>query len=170
MITFSDDINLEFCFNCHSSRSAITDAIKRTVRRGGATYTYNAVKCACDEILQPSCGLPSDSDVDVILLTDGRNNGPCRSRLASQIQCLHSRPKTNTYAIGISDYAREAVQQLEDPADSQRPSIFNVADFDELKQFNVLLQQLLTLRDDSGNLLNTCAHIQAGPGGCYNTP
>ena len=54
MMTYSDEINLEFCFNCYTDRRDIFNAIRRVQYRGGQTHTTDATKCACQTMLTPS--------------------------------------------------------------------------------------------------------------------
>ena len=100
MITYGSDINLEFCFNCHTDRCGIFEAITRVRYRGRLTHTTDATKCACQTLLTEECGLPRGSftlSIDVVYLTDGKHNGPCSSNLKIKVKCFHSRPNINTY-------------------------------------------------------------------------
>ena len=159
MMTYSDDINLEFCFNCHTDRRDIFNAIKRVQYRGGLTHTTDATKCACDTLLTPACGLPdgrTTSNIDIVYLTDGGHNGPCRSNLAKEVQCLHNQRNINTYAIAVGRRALASVQALENPHDRSDSHVFNVDDLDDLQEvFNQILQ-ILSIKGPDGNPIFTC--------------
>ena len=151
VITYDNWINLEFCFNCYDTRSEIFDAINRIqYRRGGATHTTNAVKCACD-ILQTKCNLPKGiktPNIDVVILTDGRHNGPCQSKLSQEIKCLKTDrngeklDNIKTYAIGIGRANIEAVAQLRQ--NPEEDYIFDVPDFDTLKGLFDIIEYLMS--------------------------
>ena len=140
VITYDSWINLEFCFDCYDTRSEIFDAINRIQhRRRGATHTTVAIKCACD-ILRTKCNLTdgiNTPNIDVVVLTDGRHNGPCQSKLSQEIKCLttdkdgNKRHNIKTYAIGIGRDKIEAVQQLR--LNPGQDFIFDVPNFESLQ-------------------------------------
>ena len=166
MITYSHDINLEFCFNCHTDRRDILNAIKRVQYRGGTTHTTDATKCACQTMLTNKCGLPHGDvtpNIDIVYLTDGKHNGPCKSNLTTELYCFHrpSRPNINTYAIAIGNPAYESVQALENPRNSGNSHVFNVADFTELKELFRLILKVLKQVDSRGQpKFNCISHDQ----------
>ena len=165
MMTYSHNINLEFCFKCHTDRRHIFNAIKRVQYRGGLTHTTDATKCACDTLLTPGCGLPqgrSTPNIDIVYLTDGRHNGPCRSNLKNELNCFHSRPNITTYAIAIGNAALASVQAMENPHDAGDSHIFNVDNFNDLEKVFKLILQILNLRGSDGKPKFTCfSHNQA---------
>ena len=131
LMTFSSDIHLDFCFNCFqntfSGRVDASNAIKAANYQHQWTYTGETVKCICDEVLRPSCGITSSPDcLDVVLITDGRSNGG--REVCDEIRCLHGRLGVNTYAIGIGNGVDQA--ELDCIADgSDRLSAFQFDDF-----------------------------------------
>jgi uncharacterized protein YegL len=150
VITYDNWINLEFCFHCHDTRDKIYEAINRIqYRHGPATHTTDAIKCACD-VLRTKCNLTDGiktPNIDVVVLTDGRHNGPCQSKLSQEINCLTSdkdgnkRDNIKTYAIGIGRAKIEAVQQLR-PNPGQ-DFIFDVPNFESLQVlFNIIQSEL----------------------------
>jgi uncharacterized protein YegL len=158
VITYDDWINLEFCFNCYDTRSEIFDAINRIrYRRGPRTHTTDAIKCGCD-ILRTKCNLPNGintPNIDVVVLTDGEHNGPCRSKLSQEIKCLttdkdgNKRDNIKTYAIGIGSANIEAVAQLRQNPDEDY--IFDVPDFDTLKGLFDIIEDLMSLTTTAEN-------------------
>ena len=147
MMTYSDDINLEFCFKCYTDRRDIFKAIKRVRYRGGWTHTTDATKCACRKLLTPECGLPSDPftipTIDIVYLTDGVHNGPCKNNLKKELKCFHTRTNINTYAIAVGNAARESVKAIEDPQNPADVHIFDVDNFQHLEVlFNYIMEAL----------------------------
>ncbi len=125
MITFGSDINLEFCFNCHTDQCGIFEAITRVWYRERLTHITDATKCACKTLLTEECGLPRGSltpNIDVVYLTDGKRNGPCSNNLTNEVKCFHSQSNINTYATAIGNPASESVQVLENPRNSNDTS------------------------------------------------
>ena len=173
MITYGDDINLEFCFNCTSDRRDIFSAIKRVrYRHGPSTRTTDATKCACQTMLTKECGLPHGDitpNIDIVYLTDGRHNGPCKNNLNTELYCFHrpSRSNINTYAIAIGNAALESVQALENPRNSGDSHLFNMNDFDELQQVFDALLELLNEEDAYGNPTYDCISHDQLP--CHNS-
>ena len=77
-MTFGSHIYHEFCFNCEDINKVerIQEAIQNIPYHGGLTYTGEALKCACDNILTKSCGLPKrnkykkcPAPIDVVMIT-----------------------------------------------------------------------------------------------------
>ena len=162
MITYDHSINLEFCFNCYDNdRSAIKEAILRARYRGGGTATTDAIKCACEEILTSQCGLPqgiNTPNIDVILLTDGMHNGRCRSRLDTELQCLHQKTNINTIGIGIGKADIAAVVKL---TQGNAGHIFRVADTKELQELVQITKTLLKLPGPDGQPRTCAGHLKS---------
>ena len=159
MMTYSHNINLEFCFNCHTDRRDIFNAIKRVRYRGGLTHTTDATKCACDTLLTPRCGLPKGRytpNTDIVYLTDGHHNGPCKNNLANEVKCFHNQRNINTFAIAIGNAALATVEALENPHDTGDSHIFNVDDFVELEKVFKLIIQVLDIPGPDGKPIFTC--------------
>ena len=159
LITYSDDINLEFCFNCNNNnRRDIKNAILRAQYRGGFTHTTDAITCACEEILTSRCGLPQSGiftpNIDVVLLTDGHHNGPCRNNLDRELQCFHGKSNINTFGIGIGSADHESVVKL---TKGNGDHIFRVDNFQELQDLLQAIKFLLDLKGPDGNPVYDCA-------------
>ena len=160
LITYSSDINLEFCFKCNNNnRRDIKNAIMRAKYRGGGTSTTDAIKCACEQILTSQCGLPKASgiytpNIDVVLLTDGRHNGPCLSNLDRELQCLHGKSNINTFGIGIGSTDHQSVVKL---TKGNGDHIFRVENFQELQSLLQGIKLLLALKGPDGKPLYDCA-------------
>ena len=167
MMTYSDNINLEFCFKCHTDRRDIFNAIRRVRYRGGWTHTTDATKCACQTMLTEGCGLPygpHTPNVDIVYLTDGGHNGPCKSNLKNELDCFHrpSRPNINTYAIAIGSEALESLEAIENSQSSGSSSIFNVDNLDDLQKTFKLILETLNIKGSDGRPTYTClSHDQA---------
>ena len=149
IISYSHNIDVEFCFNCHDlckecdDRLKVGFAIQGIQYRGGNTHTGVASRCVSDYILDPSSGCGADVSsncLDIIYVTDGFSNGPLRHpQTCEEATCLRNHPtwcgKVNTYAIAIGGNVKKEeisciTQNIED-------SVFNVANFD---QFEALIQ------------------------------
>ena len=165
MITYTSVINLEFCFKCYNDRSDIADAILRARTVGGWTHTTDATKCACETMLTEKCGLPlgiRTKNIDVVYLTDGRHNGPCRSHLGNELLCLLQRRNINTNAIAVGGAAVESVQHLESPDNGGH--ILDVDDIDDLVLVFKHMLDILNIRYSDGTPKYTCfSHDRACP-------
>ena len=162
MITYSSDINLEFCFNCNNNnRRDIKNAILRARYRGGWTHTTDAIKCACDQILTSRCGLPQSGiytpNIDVVLLTDGHHNGPCRNNLDNELQCLHGNSNINTFGIGIGSIDHQSVVNL---TKGNGDHIFRVNDFKQLQILLKIIKLHLSEKGTDGKPKYDCAAHQ----------
>ena len=148
-----------------NDRRDILNAIRRVQYRGGMTHITDATKCACQTILTPRCGVPNGiftPNIDIVYLTDGKHNGPCKSNLNGELQCFHTRSNINTYAIAIGNAAFTSVQAIENPQSSGDSHIFNAENFEELEEVFRLILLVLNLRDSSGAPIYTCfSHNQA---------
>lgn len=139
LMSFSTARYLDFCFDCYPDegqpRNTISNAIMNTPYRGGSTRTADAIKCACEHMLSPACGPllgRRTNNIDVVILTDGFNNGRCRSKLLEVSECLKNEDTINIFAIAIGGGSAETVANL-----VKRPGythIFQVKDFAELGQ------------------------------------
>ena len=101
----------------------------------GATYTGGAARCACDELLEPSCGLPSDAScIDVIFITDSRSNEPSLE-ICDEVKCIHDHMQytsINTHSIGIA-YAVPAELACIEETDGVN-SAFSYDSFEDFEQ------------------------------------
>ena len=162
MITYGSDINLEFCFNCTSDRHEIVSAIQRArYRRGPSNRTTDATECACQTMLTEKCGLPHGNiapNIDIVYLTDGSPNRPCRSNLKKEVACFHrlGQPNINTYAIAFGDPAYESEQDLENPRSLGDTHLFNIRNFAELQEVFKSILYLLKQVDSNGKARFTC--------------
>ena len=112
-------------------------------------------------MLTQGCGLPFGPftpNIDIVYLTDGKHNGPCRSNLKNELDCFHrpSRSNINTYAIAIGNPAFQSVQVLENPRNSADTNLFNVHDFDELQELFDHIVEVLGLEDANDDPLFDC--------------
>ena len=163
LLTYSNYIHLEFCFNCYNDRRDIRSAILRSGYRGGLTHTTDAIKCACEQILTRACGLPEGimtPNIDVVLLTDGNHNGPCRSRLDTTVECLHEERNINTFGIGVGSIDYDSVKALTNAGDATNgdiANIFRVGNFTLLQQLFMIIQTQLARKDTNGDPVYRCA-------------
>ena len=153
IISYSDDIHVEFCFNCYNlcndtdncwDRWKARNTIRGIQYRGGLTHTGVASRCVYDYILDPSSGCGADVSsncLDIIYVTDGHSNGPLRHpQTCEEATCLRNHPtwcgKVNTYAIAIgSGVNRNEINCI---TQNDEDSVFNVDDFE---QFNNLIRK-----------------------------
>ena len=165
IISYSHNINIEFCFNCHNlcetcaDRSIIGDAIKGIEYRAGWTHTGVASRCVSDYILDPSSGCGADVSsncLDIIYVTDGKSNGPLRyPQTCEEATCLRNHPtwcgKVNTYAIAIgSGVNRNEINCI---TQNDEDSVFNV---DSFSQFNQLFKNAYGRLMDESNREYLC--------------
>lgn len=164
-ITFGRDIYHEFCFNCFENdnplRTNLISAISSIPYHGGSTHTGRALKCTCDEILTTECGLPSaekykecPAPIDVVVLTDGRSNGPLD--VCETAKCLHDHPlyDVNTFAIGVDNFDQAEMDCIVNQNDLNVKNIFYLESFDE---FELLINKTVTYL------------LTPGPNGDYRT-
>ena len=136
LMSFSDVRYLDFCFDCYPDqrqpRQAIYDAIMNTPYRDGGTYTADAIKCACQHMLTPACGVKQGlfENIHVVILTDGDNNGPCSEKLVEVSKCLSDQATIDIFAIAIGSGTTETVANLVKHPDYNH--IFKVDTFAEL--------------------------------------
>ena len=134
LMTFSSRLNLEFCFDCFENnifgRNAAASAIKAASYQAGSTYTGEAARCVCEELLSTDCGITSNpSCLDVVFITDGRSNGGLQ--VCNEIRCLHRKRGVNTYAIGINGFNQAELNCIADGSD--RLSAFEFPSFNEFE-------------------------------------
>lgn len=143
-MTYGSHIYHEFCFNCFESddtfRTNLRKAMSSIPYHGGFTHTGRAIQCACDEILTTACGLPTEekykecpAPIDVVILTDGRSNGPLD--VCKTAKCLHNQAiyDVNTFAIGVKNFNQAELDCIVDQNDLNVKSIFYMDNFKELE-------------------------------------
>ena len=142
-VTFGSHTYHQFCFNCPASdnRFETLKAVKDIPYLGGETHTGEAVKCVCQQILTKECGIPGKRKykkckppIDVLMITDGHSNG--RRNVCEEAKYLHNHDdyKINTFVIGVNS-TNKAEQKCIGCERNPLNHIFNVKDFDELKDF-----------------------------------
>ena len=113
MITYSTEVNLDFCFDCYDSRTDIANAILRAPYHRRGTRTHNALHCVHEKLLDnPLCELPALAQLDVITLTDGHHNGRCSVTLETAVASLAAQQNTNLYAIGYGNIDEDGVTDV----------------------------------------------------------
>ncbi len=141
MVTFSSNINLEFCFDCfentYSGRKNTKNAISNAKYHDRMTYTGATTKCICDELLKPSCGLANKNCLDVVYITDGKSNDN-QHRVCNEIKCLHKHSGINTYAIGI-----EGFNQAELDCISDSSNLVSAFQYESLDEFEKSIQKVI---------------------------
>ena len=159
VLTFNHEFNLEFCFNCfktdYQGRFYAREAIRNIPYRRGRTHTAGAVRCVCDKILQPDCGLEfvDDTCIDVIVITDGWSNDPHRD-ICHEVECLHNHSlNVNTYSLGINNYDRSELGCIQDSSNSF--SVFEYKSFDE---FYASISNITDKLADESNEKYTCTY------------
>lgn len=167
LATYDRVVNLEFCFNCHKSREEVCAAIARTLYRGlNETRTASAVKCAAREILSSDCGLPvrrgywyiKRSNVDVVFITSGENNGPCRASLTQTMGYY----KSQGYATHvISASGAPSAFHLVDPYVRNFTNIVILDDLTDLLPLSQAIENRLSLTNSTGDFLYSCTRDSA---------
>ena len=165
VMTFSHTFKLEFCFNCFDSsfngRTAMNAAIRNIPYRGGGTNTGGAARCACDELLEPSCGLPSDAScIDVIFITDGRSNDPSLE-ICDEVKCIHDHMQytsINTHSIGIANAVPAELACIEETDGVN--SAFDYDNFDDFVQaIEDIIKKIIT--DPGATCVNPTGKYEA---------
>ena len=167
-MTFNQEYYVELCFNSFDNtcngRSSVGDAISQANYRSGLTYTGGAVQCTCDFMLNPSCGLPPGAScIDVVVITDGRSNGP--RPVCDQVQCLHNHYGVETYAIGIGNVDQNELDCISDY--SSDPTHFNLFNFNSFAEFQSTLNNMIMLlgtQDPHTKTKYTCIDPQTALG------
>ena len=143
-MTYSHTFRLEFCFNCFGSDLhgllAAKAAIEGIPYRGGLSYTGGAAKCACDELLQPKCGMHRYANcIDVVFITDGGSNDP-NLEVCEEVRCLHNHYTggVNTHSIGIGGANQAELDCIEHV--SHAPSAFS---FDTFQDFLAAINEVI---------------------------
>ncbi len=151
-MTFADDFNLEFCFDCFSTdragRAQAAAAIQSIPYRRGSTYTGGAARCVCDKILTPACGMhPFATCTDVVFITDGHSNDR-KLKVCDEVKCLHNHLNgINTHAIGInSDHDNREIDCI--ASSSNLKSVFRFEDFEDFEEaINNIIKRLIIHSD-----------------------
>ena len=133
VMTFSHNHFLEFCFNefdndCEG-RLAARRAIRSIRYRGGSTHTAEAVQCAFDNILTPSCGLSQEDEcVTIVFFTDGMSNGP--GDVCEVVEQLKQQRKFESFSVGIGGATNpEELRCL--ASDAESTNLFQFPSFGE---------------------------------------
>ena len=136
VLSYGDKIERNICFSCDQDEEH--NALFREAllsieyHNGDSTRTGDAIKCACNDMLQAGCGYHNEADsiTDVIIITDGHYNdgeNPCFAA-----RCFQDKVNVISVAIGHNvDY-----DELSCIEDDNRPSpeyIFNVQDMTSLE-------------------------------------
>ena len=145
VMTFSDRLHLELCFNCHDSttndRYQLSQNIKNIPYRGGSTSTYigAAAKCACSQMLHESCGFPATTNsIDIVFVTGAHSNDP-KHRICNEVKCLHEK-STNTFAIGIGNINQTELNCM---ANTTVDNYFNIFNFRSFVEFENALAEAI---------------------------
>ena len=157
-MTFGSYIYQEFCFKSEVNKAenvfAKEEAIKNIPYCGGSTRTGEAVKCACDNILNVTCGLPKEDEynncpapIDVVIITDGKSNGALN--VCEEVKCFsnHSIYDISTFSIGIGNTtAANKLQCMQNLDDNDTHHIFfDIKSVDELEElFKEITEYLIT--------------------------
>ena len=104
VMTYSTNVYREICFNCNQgSKAALRNAIASIRYRGGLTASGDAVRCACDYMLNSPCkfkrNIYNPPIVDVIFLTDGRSNKG--EDVCTATKCLDTISNVNVFPIAV---------------------------------------------------------------------
>ena len=168
LVTYDDLINLEFCFKCNRTRDEICEAVNRVQYRGGdETRTASVTTCAVDEVLSQECtGFESrysrwnryPNNVDVIFITSGENNGPCRSNLTRAVNyCERRGYATHVISVGGASTAF----QLTYPHSRNFTNVVFLNDLSDLSMLSVAIENELKKVGDDNEPINSCTRDSA---------
>lgn len=162
MVTFSTDINLEFCFDCFENtylgRDAASKAIGSALYHDKGTNAGATTKCICEDLLGNNCGITSNpSCLDVVYITDGKSNDRTY-KICKEVECLHSRYGVNTYAIGINSDKSfgSSINQAELDCISDSSNVLSAFQYDSFDDFEDAIEDIINRLIDeivlNGNL------------------
>ena len=136
VMSYGDKIVRDICFSCDQNETynfQFLNALHSIeYHNGPSTRTGDAIRCACDYMLQASCGhhREADSITDVIIITDGHYNkgeNPCFAA-----RCFQSAYNVIPIAIGEStDY--DELSCIEGDNGPTSGQIFDVRDIEGLE-------------------------------------
>lgn len=166
VVTFNHNYHVEFCFNCFDNtctgRLSTYIAMSNITYQGGWTHTGGAAKCACDVILNETCGVDrTASCIDVVLITDGHSNDPSRE-VCREIQCLHTRFGVNTYAIGIGN----RVNQAELNCIHNTSNVMSIFSYNSFNYFSTSLNETIKRLNSTTNYTCIDPHTEIGVESC----
>jgi hypothetical protein len=161
MVTFSTDIDLEFCSTCMRGLSwsdylkTIPNKIKSARYHKGGTNTGETIKCLSEELLpSPDCRILT-KPTQLVFFTDGRANG-CTKVPPALASLVARYPTLETYAIGMGNILKSGIIDL--LSESFDPyNLFNVNDIFEFEKLYEYVLALIT----GGSL--ECAPISLAP-------
>ena len=104
VMTYSTDVYREFCYDCYQgSIITLRNTIKNIKYRGGLRATGDAIRCACDYMLNSPCGFSRNiynpPIVDVIFITDGHSN--TGEDVCTATKCLDSIANVSVFPIAL---------------------------------------------------------------------
>ena len=153
-MSYSTSVHRNYCFNCDQTATVIRyNAIKDIEYLNDFTATGDAIKCACDYMLNSPCGFPritgqNAPELDVIILTDGHSNHGRNA--CSAADCWSFFFNINVFPIGIGDKVN--YQEL----DCIKGRTVNGANPFSLRDFNELhdLLKKVKRRSKKGKCIN----------------
>lgn len=106
IMTFGDKIQRDICFNCNQDdrRKLMATISSISYRHGPSTRSGDAIRCACNKILQRTCGYYDEDNalIDVIFITDGHSNSG--ENVCTATRCFNNFDgKVGVVSIGVGD-------------------------------------------------------------------
>lgn len=142
VMSYNGSVRNEFCFNCHTYDKfygySRREAVKSIKYPKGLTATGNALRGACNYMLNTPCGFPRNEWrnpplVDVIVLTDGHRTAGEDTCVAAK--CLSKIPNMKVLPIGIGDYDHDELLCIRgaNGASNSEP-LLELENFEQLKE------------------------------------
>ena len=136
VMSYGAKLERNICFNCNqgntfTERAQFGAALRSIVyHRGRYTRSGDAIRCACDYMLSPTCGYESGADAitDVIFLTDGHSNRG--EDVCFATTCIPD--DVNVISIGIGNNLDYDELKCIEGDNKPGSHIFDVQDFDGL--------------------------------------
>ena len=135
-MSYSTSVHRNYCFNCDQTATVTRyNAIKDIEYRNDFTATGDAIKCACDYMLNSPCGFPritgqNAPELDVIILTDGHSNHGRNA--CSAADCWSFFYNINVFPIGIGDKVNYQELDCIKGRTVNGANLFSLRDFNEL--------------------------------------
>ena len=150
VMTYSTYVYREICYNCYQdSVIKLRNAIRSIKYRGGVTASGDAIRCACDYMLNSPCkftrNIINPPKVDVIFLTDGRSN--TGEDVCTATECLSTITNVDVFPISIGNNTDWLELDCIRGRNGNLLDVLSVVDLDAL--LNLIRDSIINLINDA---------------------